>query len=643
MKKYLMMMAVAGLALASCNKMDGYTTTPGEIAQAKYNQAFYNYVKGNIDPEHTWGFGDDVYSTAPAFDFTRAIDPTFNFPSDADASKFLAAVPATVEKLTQNAASVNGYIDESWTGELNIWGGYDQVSQKTSGGTIYLKGDLDFSNRSFYIAPNTEVFLLEGTTLTLRAEDSGNLQEGCNFYMAANSKIDAAGELKLNKGLHIYNHGTIETPTLSTNSNSLLYNVGTVNVSGKMSVENTLSVVVNDGEINAGSVQTAGSGKMQNNADFKVTGETLVNSNENTWVNNGQYHTGYFTYNASSREVINNCRLTVENTFSITLGDSEGAFRMDSNSGVVASSMHVAGPFFIEMGANSVFKVTGTAVLDARKANYGIYGPTSGGYAVFQAQKIEKGKDDQGYEVTYGNNLYVYSETSHFENGMSGQYPYIDFKGGCSEDNIYASNFTSGKPAITINETTCNPGFTGTTPPSTPQADTNKIRIIAEDLSADGDTDFDFNDVVLDVTFGNPATVILTHAGGTLPLRINGNNAYEVHKLFGVWQGDETIDENTPKQKMVNTGAGTSAASVDLTNVLNVSISSRSEADTKLKLEVYKGGEWVEMKSPKGEPACKLAVGQDFTVLPERKSIKGEYPNFLEWVENENFSSQWWQ
>ena len=93
---------------------------------------------------------------------------------------------------------------------------------------------------------------------------------------------------------------------------------------------------------------------------------------------------------------------------------------------------------------------------------------------------------------------------------------------------------------------------------------------------------------------------------------------------------------------MVNTGKGPNRPSVDLTNVLNVSISSRSEADTKLKLEVYKQGSWIEMTSPKGEPACKLAVGQDFKVLDERKSIKGAYPNFLDWVENEKFSSQWW-
>ena len=66
------MMAVAGLALASCNKMDDYTTSPGEIARAKYNQAFLKYVGGYIHPDQDWGFGENAYSNAPAFDFTRS-------------------------------------------------------------------------------------------------------------------------------------------------------------------------------------------------------------------------------------------------------------------------------------------------------------------------------------------------------------------------------------------------------------------------------------------------------------------------------------------------------------------------------------------------------------------------------------------
>ena len=184
------------------------------------------------------------------------------------------------------------------------------------------------------------------------------------------------------------------------------------------------------------------------------------------------------------------------------------------------------------------------------------------------------------------------------------------------------------------------PAFTRSTSNGT--EDTTDLRIIAEDLSATGASDFDFNDVVLDVTFGSPAKVVLVAAGGTLPLRINGNNALEVHKLFGVLEADADLEAITEKLVMVNTGAGASKATVDITSQVNVSISTPAEADSKLKLEVFKNGEWQEMKAPMGEPACKLAVDPTFKILTERKSIKNEYPLFVEWATATNFTSKWW-
>ena len=75
---------------------------------------------------------------------------------------------------------------------------------------------------------------------------------------------------------------------------------------------------------------------------------------------------------------------------------------------------------------------------------------------------------------------------------------------------------------------------------------------------------------------------------------------------------------------------------------LNVSITNAAEADSKLKLTVYKGGDWQEMTAPKGEPACKLAVGINYPVLKERVSIKGKYPLFVSWANGTGFTSEWW-
>ena len=140
MKKYLMS-GVAALAFAaaftSCSKStdlyDGPkteepkptnpTTNPEVVEaeiQAAYEAAFINTF-GKPAADQDWGFGDDEAATRA---FTRASVSFdyYKFPADADESKFLAEVPDGVEKLTANNGSVNGWIDDTWNGELNIWG-----------------------------------------------------------------------------------------------------------------------------------------------------------------------------------------------------------------------------------------------------------------------------------------------------------------------------------------------------------------------------------------------------------------------------------------------------------------------------------------------------------------------------------------
>jgi len=157
----------------------------------------------------------------------------------------------------------------------------------------------------------------------------------------------------------------------------------------------------------------------------------------------------------------------------------------------------------------------------------------------------------------------------------------------------------------------------GVTPPG------DELRIIAEDLSASDGTDFDFNDVVLDVNItGTTATCTLVAAGGTLPLRINGDDALEVHELFGV-----------APNVMVNTGAG--AVKDPVTFTLN-NISNAAN----IKLEVFKNGEWMEMEAKQGVPAAKIAVNQNFEICGEREPITTKYPNFAYWVQNVDYI--WW-
>ena len=646
--KYLMMgaaMLAISSAFVSCSKdKDLYdpTTKQNQLIE-NYNQAFIQTF-GEPAANQTWGFG------APATRTTRS--RTFNyyeFPGDADASKFLADVPAGVEPLVSGIGKTNHYLDPSYTGDVNIWGiGSEENGWVAEGGILYVKGNCDFSARDFFFAGHSELYLVEGATLTLKDGDkgAGGLQGGCNIYIAQNAKLLCNGELKLNNGMHVFNHGTIEAPTLSVNSDSWLVNGGTVTVVGKISVENGESVMENNGTITAAELNTAGSGKFENNYNVTISGNTVVNSNNNTWVNNGQYHTGYFFYHAASDEVINNCNLTVDEDFNINLGDNpgDGNFKMGAGSGVVTKNFngggnftnavynwinYNGGPFYIYMDSNSLFDVTETATMNATKADYGVYG-IGDGYAVFQAKNIVAGKAEQGYEVTYGGKIAVVCE-SHFEQGWSGQYPYIDFKEGANEDCIY----TNGSlPTITIPQNgNCNAGFTGRAGEVLPS-----LHVMAEDLTAAEKTDFDFNDVVIDVFYVDQNTVNITllAAGGTLPLRIAEKDAWEVHKLFDV-----------DVKCMVNTGTKYHVAHAPYSQTTKpyvyLTLTGKTwskdqetfevQVRDQIKLEVQKEDVvdefgnpiWTELKAEVGHPACKVATPVEITV-------EGWYPEELRWA-----------
>ncbi len=173
--------------------------------------------------------------------------------------------------------------------------------------------------------------------------------------------------------------------------------------------------------------------------------------------------------------------------------------------------------------------------------------------------------------------------------------------------------------------------------------DEYNLRIIAEDLSALEAGDFDFNDVVLDIKFGSPAKLRPMAEGGPLPLRINRDNDLEVHKLFGVAPDGFDPETYTEKLPMVNTGAGPEKNPV----VFELTTGKKNIADAldakDLPIEVFKNGEWLPLTAVKGEPASKIAVWDvNFQWLKERKSIKDEYPLFLDWCRDNSFTSQWW-
>lgn len=687
---------VLGGCLAGCSHEDIDYSSIVDGKLKAYQEVFVD-AYGKIDPNQNWGFGTiSSDSTTRANNLTRAINLNFSegfvFPEDAAAGKFLTDVPAGVEKLTENVGRANNWIDETWEGDLDIWGAGTAEGNFTdrSGGTLYIKGNCDFSNRKFYFDGNSELYLLAGATLTLGVNDgSTNLQTNTMIYIAEGATLIANGELMLNNDLHIYNHGTIQAPKLSTNSKSVLYNVGTVTVTNKISVENDSSVVVNDGTITAADLNTAGSGKFQNNGDITISGTTVVNSNQNTWINNGMYHTGYFIYNAASDQVINNCRLTVDEDFNINLGDNpgDGCFRMNAGAGVLTKNFNGGryvyegnqfngGPFYIYMGGGSVFKVTETATMDATKADYGVYN-LGDDWSVFQAKNIVAGSTNQGYEVTYGGKLAVIADT-HFAQGYSGSYPYIDFKYGFGTSNIFAPGFNEEAPNVNVSASQCSPGV-GTVSIPIDQGETteDKItvvttkeyyettqlieqgRVFCEDLGKIDRNDLDFNDVVFDAYIyktvasirtivtedgevitdntsdGSPRysnIIVVLAAGGTLPLTIA--NKYEVHDLLG----------GNPTSTIINTSVDEDGAYLnDWTEEDPVEINDKDlkyETIESIPIQVQFGnGETCKLEAIQGWAPHKIKTPIGTKWAKERVKIDAAYTKFFNYV---NYSEDCW-
>ena len=618
------------------------------------NEAYADaFVKafGEVGPNVDWGFGRKSSSTRA---FTRAGGVTYNtdivFPGDCDASNFLANWPENASELPTwggNAGLKDAFYIEK---------AYDMVQIHSGAAKLYVKGDIDLSEGDtnydyprLNLSTTSELYLLEGATLKIGNVSAERLVCAA-IYIADGATLTTDYPILLNSGMKVYNHGTINVKDLQVNTNSVLYNSGTVKATGTVSAESNSSRIVNNGTIECADV-VVNAGAVLNIFEWKVSGTTKINSNNSGWINNGQWKTKDYAYVGGSENVINNCYLWVTKDFEMNISSVKGSFKINSEGGVLAKNFYggrdsstgaVSGPFKIEMAENAVFVVendaqfeSGRSEIDNDKYAYGIFGPLTGGYAVFQAKNIvrEASIANTWGAVTYRGHLYVSAET-HFAQGNDGMESHkfiIEQDGFSIDDNIYAAGFKSGKPSITIPQTTCSPGFQGGNP---------LFRVIAEDLSASEAGDFDFNDVVFDVVKaeGNKTTLKLICAGGVLPLRVRGANqaeGVEVHSVFG-----EMTPNANGQYKMYNTGAGPTVPETEFT--IDGTYTT-PEQIANIIIEVKKDGVWMELKATRGKAACKILVDDTFKPVKERRNIADENQNFTNYVQGKFVDDFWWK
>lgn len=159
-----------------------------------------------------------------------------------------------------------------------------------------------------------------------------------------------------------------------------------------------------------------------------------------------------------------------------------------------------------------------------------------------------------------------------------------------------------------------------------PKKDNPKFRIIGEDISAESTSDFDFNDIVLDVQLTDEgANCWLQAAGGQLPIRINGEDKNEVHKLFKVDQ-NIMVNTNAPEQGLPGK---------DGLEAVEFTIKGKFSSVLDVPIQVYKNGKWIDFFAEKGKPACKILVDDPNFVWPkERQSLNQKYTKFNDWVKD---------
>ena len=688
MKKFLITGAFT-LALSaflfSCADDDNDFSSIAEMKQATFAENFVKFY-GPIDPNQDWGFG-----TSAASRMTRGISDyvgykgsmksTFNFPTAPNESDYAQSKQGNPTLLTGYMDGNNFYIDASVSN--------NGKNLQPNGNNIVLYVEGTVVPTDIYTPANTTIYLLPNSKLTIPSNRKSFGQNNTRIYIASGAELIIQGDfVEFGYGVKVYNKGKITASNIRVSNNGLLYNQGTIDLgTGYIKALNNQSVIVNDNTLKAGYLGTEGSGCFQNNAETTISGNTIVNSNNNTWVNNGHYITENFFYTATSSEVINNCRLTVNEDFGMNIADGSGVFKVDGGGSVETKNFYgggdfagkdqygnnanfQGGPFRVDLGSKSLFKVSNIAMLNALASGivangYGFHG-VGEDYAVFQAKDIRKSRVGEG-NVVYGGKLYVSAET-HFAQGKSGNYPFIHYQNGCSEANVYAPGFSSGKPGITIESTPCNPGFPDAASldiveidPSTETTkgkfEIKKVldhkRVFCEDLgSSSNRRDYDYNDAVFDAKIIESFFVDVNTSGSSEPYGLNWYAEIEVlaaggelSLTVGGVQVNDLFDKspsmiiNTVSAEDDESFAASHNAFTDPYSPKKFiyEFNSLEEATiANIPVIAKAGNTAIYLKAEKGEAPQKICVPVGTRWAYERVPIDEAYGNFSAWVGHVN-------
>ncbi len=176
---------------------------------------------------------------------------------------------------------------------------------------------------------------------------------------------------------------------------------------------------------------------------------------------------------------------------------------------------------------------------------------------------------------------------------------------------------------------------------------TEEIRVIAEDLNAKENSDFDFNDVVFDVLWSynddkstQEVKVKLLACGAEYSIYIGSDdNNFEIHEAFAEANPGRGI---TLRRYDINTVDGHDKYTYPVITLADDCWSGTTIKDIakSILVRVSKSGILYELEAPKGKAPGKIAVGTDFDWCDEREDIDAKY-YFKEWVGDKQAESKW--
>ena len=728
MKKVYLMKGMAamafGLVVTSCNKMDLFNANAEQEAKEKeFTENFQSVVMGGqtIDPNQTWSTTTPVqvsvtprtsgtlkiYATSPignaaaalyTVDVTAGNKTTFTVTKPADAAKLYAAV-----------YDADGMIDDMLSFEAN--GAAEVIFNKTASNRAARRVAPEMPD----VPPTTEktelreptdlptadnadvkflkdatsdgwqngqtVYIAPGVTVTLAGDWDANLGQRTKIYMGAGSKLVKSGKIYLDIPSVLYNDGgeiiatdfnvlqgvlwNKGTITLSgklladqnyaqiynaagsnitanemelNNNYQILWNEGTVNITNELYCHNSSASIVNYNYLEAGSLKVEAGGKFFNQDEkvVVINGTTEIGNSNSVWVNRGLFTTEIFSVDQGKNQAFNNCRLTCTEKF--TMGKNDGSqFVMAANASVIAEDFDWNGDAYFWMGADSWLKVNGTLKSNNDDDNYGFY-QYGDNYAVISADAITTDNVDGQSRIWLEGKIYV-DANEMFE------LKYVD---AITKNNHYYDTdvkftgkmYTAPVPEAWKTATDCRPAYT----PGEKKEDTTQWYYYAfEDLGTTDD--FDFNDVILRVSapVNGKSAVELVAAGGTLPtyLFYNGTllSETEVHSLIGAASVTD----------MVNTGRGSKKPFVKVTDIdvtsdtkldqlqLGIGITSENGQTTRVTRSVEHNG---------NAPLVIVVNGDDngkWFWPTERTTISDAYSDFGAWGADVSTNTDWYK